>query len=176
MVGFLAYLYYNARTIKKEKDVYLTDGIRHQLGRLSLLAPNWWTLRKLSLLQDTGESSLEFYRADTHYDWLSQFHLVQNNSAELPDLLEKILQELSIEMDQDTTRNNSFSFTDLQFQELIRIEGTATRFGEDRIYLDLVLSKLENNEILLALSLSSILNGCVEGPYFEETLKSLCLN
>ena len=50
----------------------------------------------------------------------------------------------------------------------------ATEDIENRIYLDIMIYKdIMQEDFLLCISRSSILNGMVEGPYFEEVLKTM---
>ena len=55
---------------------------------------------------------------------------------------------------------------------MIEVGGTATENTIDRIYYDIAMIR-SDNEILICESKSSILNGAVEGPYFEEVLKRI---
>ena len=55
--------------------------------------------------------------------------------------------------------------------EIVRIEGTATQQGTERCYFDAFLFRdHKRGEVLFASSHSSVLNGLVEGPYFEEMI------
>ena len=46
-----------------------------------------------------------------------------------------------------------------------------------RVYMDIVIAYSETqNFYLQAISKSSILNGCVEGPYFEKVIQNLELH
>jgi hypothetical protein len=173
VLGFLGFLFYNARLIKKERDVYLTEGLEYRLGLFYLWLPNWWTQRQPTLLNEYSTEKIEFFRSDTHYDWFCQFHLTSiRPSASLQLIADELLQSLQIALDPEISfQQPSFEFT--KPLECLRMEGTGTRDDEDRIYLDLCLLRMENEQALIGLSLSSILNGCVEGPYFEEALKRI---
>ena len=58
--------------------------------------------------------------------------------------------------------------------EMLRLEGTATEDGQERLYYDaFIVRHIDQGQYLYAESRSSILNGLVEGPYFEEVMLRL---
>ena len=59
------------------------------------------------------------------------------------------------------------------FKSFVRVEGTCTEKKIYRFYYDIMIGVLENDQTLWCQSKSSVLNGCVEGPFFEEALKNL---
>ena len=63
-----------------------------------------------------------------------------------------------------------------RFKEVIRVEGKASQRIEERLYLDMCLMRDSNKQgYFLFESRSSVLNGLVEGPFFEEVLAELTL-
>ena len=58
--------------------------------------------------------------------------------------------------------------------EISRREGMATRNGIERTYVDFAVIDFEKKR-LLQKAIVLFLNGCVEGPYFEEVLRRLDL-
>jgi hexokinase len=61
-----------------------------------------------------------------------------------------------------------------EFQEVIRVEGKASQKVIERIYYDIYLTRRLNEPgYFIFESKSSVLNGLVEGPYFEESLSEL---
>ena len=60
------------------------------------------------------------------------------------------------------------------FQEIIRVEGKASENVVERIYYDIYIMRAQNDSgYFIFESKSSVLNGLVEGPYFEESLAEL---
>ena len=60
--------------------------------------------------------------------------------------------------------------------KVYRHEGMATENDIKRVYMDIAIAITEDGTSLKAVSRSSILNGCVEGPYFEKVLENLKYN
>ena len=56
--------------------------------------------------------------------------------------------------------------------KVARMEGMSTINGIERAYFDIFVCEY-HGKVLIGKSHSSILNGCVEGPYFEEVLQRL---
>ena len=57
---------------------------------------------------------------------------------------------------------------------MVRLEGTATADRAERLYYDAFLIRnLKTGSFLYAESKSSILNGLVEGPYFEAVMTGM---
>jgi hypothetical protein len=139
------------------------------------MIPNWWTLTQQS------DHLLRFERTDTRYDWYAHFgYFPDHENKDLPKLLEEKLNYEGIEFDMDVvfeTDSRVLFRDDLvqeQFQEVIRVEGKASQNVVDRIYYDVYLMrKLGDKGYFIFESRSSVLNGLVEGPYFEESLSEL---
>lgn len=166
---------YTMRIIGEEKSTFKDESYEVQFGRLSLQIPNWWSITK------TTPNLLRFERTDTRYDWYSLFvYHADHAGKDLPELLEEKLNLEGIEFDDDvvfeTDSRVLFRDSEIQeyFQEIIRVEGKASQKVVDRIYYDIYLMRAQNESgYFIFESRSSVLNGSVEGPYFEESLSEL---
>lgn len=166
---------YTMRIVGQEKSSFKDDSYQVQFGRLSLMIPNWWTIVQQS------DQQLRFERTDTQYDWFALFtYIPDQRNKTLPDLLEEKLNQEEIEFDMDvvfeTDSRVIFRDSDIQehFQEVIRVEGKASQRVTERIYYDIYLMRAENDQGHFVFeSWSSVLNGLLEGPYFEESLSEL---
>ncbi len=164
---------YSAWVIKNEKKNYKEDAHFIVLGQIKLLIANWWGLKSKKV------DELVFHRADTRYDWEGIFLLKElEGSAQV--VAEAYLRELKVELDNSyesfaETKKAEYLFRNLKFREKVsdfyRCEGIGTQDQTKRVYLDLVVFQLkDSNQKYICSSMSSVLNGCVEGPYFEEAL------
>jgi hypothetical protein len=175
VLALLAGAVYTLRIIGQEKSSFKDDAYEVQFGRLVLMIPKWW-----SITQQTPEF-LRFERTDTRYDWFSIFAYVpEHHGKTMPELLTEKLNLEEIEFDLDvvfeTDSRVLFRDTMIQeyFQEIIRVEGKATQNVVDRIYYDIYLMRSQGEKgYFIFESRSSVLNGLVEGPYFEESLAEL---
>lgn len=166
---------YTLKIIGEEKSSFREDSYEVQFGDLKLMIPNWWSLTEHSPTQ------LKFERTDTRYDWYAYFtYFPEAANKELPKLLEDKLNQEAIEFDMDVVfeTDSRVLFRDdkiqEQFQEVIRVEGQASQNVVDRIYYDIYLMRrLHDQGYFIFESRSSVLNGLVEGPYFEESLSEL---
>ena len=166
---------YTMKIIGQEQSSFKDESYQLTFGTLSLQVPNWWSITE----QD--ESRLKFERTDTRYDWFAIYqYFPQHLDVTLPDLLKQKLNLEGIEFDEDVVfeTDSRVIFRDSQiqekFQEVIRVEGKATQNVVDRIYYDIYLMRgLNDDGYFLFESRSSVLNGLVEGPYFEESLAEL---
>ncbi len=175
LVALIAGALYTMKIIGEEKSSFKQDSYSVEFGNLSLMVPNWWSI--------VGEStgSIRFERTDTRYDWYCVFtYLEDHENKTLPELLEKKLNLEEIEFDMDVTFETDsrvlFRDTEIQeyFQEIIRVEGKASQRVVDRIYYDIYLLRSQDSKgYFIFESRSSVLNGLVEGPYFEESLAEL---
>lgn len=138
--------------------------------------PSWWG----QVLED--EFEWQWKRTDTRYDWLASIKLEKdlNRNISIEEDFKNRIEELELVFDLDSA--DVLFPSDFKNQapvkeghlELVRIEGTATQHGIDRCYFDAFLVRdLKHNETLFASSHSSVLNGLVEGPYFEEMMLNL---
>lgn len=166
---------YTMKIIGQEKSTFKDESYEVQFGGLSLMIPNWWTI-----VQKAPEQ-LRFERTDTRYDWYALYTYIPDHRNEtLPNLLEEKLNKEGVEFDMDvvfeTDSRVIFRDSDIQayFQEVIRVEGKASQHVTDRIYYDIYLMRAEGDKgYFIFESWSSVLNGLVEGPYFEESLSEL---
>lgn len=168
---------YTMKIIGQEKSSFKDDSYEVSFGRLRLQIPRWWSM--------TEELSprIKFERTDTRYDWYAVFeHFPEHQGLPLPELLKQKLDREEIEFDEDVTfeTDSRVLFRDSQvqehFQEVIRVEGKASQGVVDRIYYDIYITRgLEESGYFIFESRSSVLNGLVEGPYFEESLSELGL-
>lgn len=172
LLGLAAYA---LKVVGQEGSTFKDESYEVQFSNLSLMIPNWWTITS----QQDG--LIVFERTDTRYDWKATFeYFPDHQSKDMPQLLEEKLNLEKIEFDEDvvfeTDSRVLFRDDKIQeyFQEVIRVEGKATHDVLERTYYDLyVLRGLNDNGYFIFESRSSILNGLVEGPYFEESLSEL---
>jgi hypothetical protein len=175
LISLIGGALYTMKIIGQEKSTFKDEAYEVQFGGLSLMIPNWWTI------VEQTPSLLRFERTDTRYDWFAHFAFYPDSGEKnLPDLLEAKLNLEGIEFDEDvvfeTDSRVVFRDSKIQehFQEMIRVEGKATQKIVDRIYYDIFLLRAQNaNGYFIFESQSSVLNGSVEGPYFEESLAEL---
>lgn len=166
---------YTLRIIGQEKSSFKDEAYEVQFGDLKLMIPNWWTITEQT------ETHLKFERTDTRYDWHATFsYCPQPTQKEMPQILEDKLNQEGIEFDMDVTfeTDSRVLFRDSKiqeyFQEVIRVEGKASQNVTERIYYDIFLMRgLHTQGYFVFESWSSVLNGLVEGPYFEESLACL---
>lgn len=166
-------LVYTAITIKKEKKVFLKNLKKYVLRGFKIATPSWWTLI------NSSDDELVFKRTDTKYEWVANFSIVSDESLSIEELLVKKIQEKKLLFDEETSEIPSKERIKREFVlgsngdfEIARVEGTATSSDFERLYLDLAIFR-NKNLVLLCESKSSILNGAVEGPYFEEVIKMI---
>lgn len=166
---------YTLKIIGKEKTTFKDECYQVQFGGLELMIPSWWTITEQS------PQRIKFERTDTRYDWFASFaYFPDSENKEMPKLLEEKLDLEKIEFDMDVTFETDsrvlFRNSEIQehFQEVIRVEGKASMNVVDRIYYDIYIMRALNDKgYFIFESLSSVLNGLVEGPYFEESLSEL---
>lgn len=166
---------YTMKVIGEEKTTFKDESYEVQFGKLSLMIPNWWSITE----QTT--TLIKFERKDTRYDWYALFrYFPDHENKSMPDLLEEKLNLELIEFDIDVTFETDsrvlFRDSEIQefFQEVIRVEGKASQNVVDRIYYDIYLMRSQDDKgYFIFESKSSVLNGLVEGPYFEESLSEL---
>lgn len=168
LILVLVFLFYTMIVIKEEKKSYLESAIKKKFHQYQFMIPSWWGI---ALEED---SRLVYKRLDTHYDWEAVFELHQNipdNSID-EQMVEEI-KKMKLEFDEDTTiiKKNTDIHERFDNIDIVRVEGTATRDLVDRLYFDAFLIRNQKkNEYLWITSTSSVLNGVIEGPYFEEMM------
>jgi len=166
---------YTLKIIGQEKSSFQQDSYEVQFGDLKLMIPNWWSLTEQS------STELKFERTDTRYDWYAYFrYYPDHQNKDLPLLLEEKLNQEKIEFDLDVVfeTDSRVLFRDdkiqEEFQEIIRVEGKGSQDVIERVYYDIYLVRRMNDKgYFIFESRSSVLNGLVEGPYFEESLSEL---
>lgn len=175
LFAFIVGAAYTMKIIGREKSTFKQESFEVNFGNLKLQIPNWWTITEQNDLR------LKFERTDTRYDWYAvyEYHPSEVNQT-LPDLLKEKLNKEAIEFDADvvfeTDSRVIFRDSEIQreFQEAIRVEGKASQNVIERIYYDIYLTRRLNDPgYFIFESKSSVLNGLVEGPYFEESLACL---
>jgi hypothetical protein len=166
---------YTMRIIGEEKSTFKDESYEVQFGKLSLMIPNWWSIT------EQAENHLKFERTDTRYDWNAVYaYYPDHENKTIPQLLEEKLNKELLEFDMDvvfeTDSRVLFRDSEIQehFQEIIRVEGKASQNVVDRVYYDIYITRAQNDQgYFIFESRSSVLNGLVEGPYFEESLSEL---
>ena len=172
---------YTMIIIVKEKKSFKDEAYDLVFGPLTLPVPRWWTQTDQGQ-GDNGESWIKFERTDTRYDWFAKFHFIPGHQEKpLEKLLEEKLDleemsydehEVQIETDSRVLFRDPHS--KVHFQEVIRVEGTATQKIIERVYYDIYLVRgLNEAGYFIFESRSSVLNGSLEGPFFEECLSEL---
>ncbi len=175
LVSLLAGAAYAMKIIGEEKITFRQDSYELRFGGLSFMIANWWTIVSQT------ESCLRFERTDTRYDWFATFTYFPDHSGKtLPQLLEDKLNEEKIEFDEDvvfeTDSRVLFRDTAIQeyLQEVIRVEGKGTQNVINRVYYDIyIVRPLNDSGYFIFESWSSVLNGSLEGPFFEESMAEL---
>lgn len=166
------------RVIKNEKKNYLKDPQEIYFKYFKLLTPRWWGL---SSSQIETPDEIIFKRLDTRYDWEARFIWSEKKSdKDIIELFKEKIFQRKILFDEDhSVIHNPSDFEEKDFIksgrfEMVRLEGPATFNAEERLYYDAYLIReLKTGYYLYAESRSSILNGLVEGPYFEEVMLRL---
>ena len=155
--------------IKNEPNDYLKKSHLLPFNGFLLRIPSWWTtiINKNDLIR--------FERTDTRYDWFAEFWIKETSLA--PEiLLTKLINSLKVTFDDnDDFEQFTLKSSNDRSINITRKEGMSTIDGIERAYFDLFIASIEDNKVLVGKSHSSILNGCVEGPYFEEVLRRLDL-
>ncbi|CBW25450.1 putative membrane protein [Halobacteriovorax marinus SJ] len=180
--GILLYAIYSMIAIKEEKQAYVENAKEFELKNFLFFLPSWWGNTTDQYEVDESSHAI-FERTDTRYDWRADFIWFKNDAhladLELEEVLVKKLEELKLIFDPEETIINTPSCFEefIPYIEgrvdLLHIEGTATENVSERVYFDCYLIKDNiNDAYLFAKSRSSILNGAIEGPYFEEVLRT----
>lgn len=166
-------LAYAMHAIKKEKEIFIENAKEVEFGPYILSVPGWWTLTHRS------DEQLRFERTDTRYDWFAIFNMSELNPSDL-SIVEEFTNEIherKLLFDADAGvihEPASMKQHALENAEVARVEGTATQNGIERVYYDAMLAR--DNELhkrIWAESKSSVLNGLVEGPYFEYVIQNI---
>lgn len=161
---------YTVRVIKNEKANYIKEAREIRFHLFKFFVPKWW-----GNVETDSSNEICFKRLDTKYDWEARFHWNQpSNETDLVKLFQSKIHDRKILFDEDTSIiYNPKDFLLGEF-EIVRLEGTATMDQQERLYYDaFLLREKKSGNYLYAESKSSVLNGLVEGPYFEEVMKRI---
>lgn len=166
-------LVYTMIVIKEEPKSYLENAKALNFSGLKLLVPSWWTQTK-----DSPEE-IRFERTDTRYDWHAGLYVFDwvNQEQDIEQALIEWLQNKDVLFDEvNSVIHNPSDYKDNEYVqsgewEIVRLEGTATQSQTERVYLDtyLIRDKLHQKQYFCE-SRSSVLNGIIEGPYFEAMM------
>lgn len=164
---------YTARIIKNEKTNYLKEAREVHFQHFKLFVPKWW-----GDVETNSQNEICFKRLDTRYEWEAHFHWkTALSELDLINLFQSQIHDRKILFDEDASIIYNPTDFLLGEYEVVRLEGTATQDQQERLYYDAFLIRQKNSlNYLYAESKSSVLNGLVEGPYFEEVMKRLELN
>ncbi|MDD4976629.1 MAG: hypothetical protein PHY93_19895 [Bacteriovorax sp.] len=167
---------YTMWVIKNEQKAYIKNARVVVFKQFKLFTPTWW-----GEIPTNSEDELCFKRLDTRYDWEARF--IWNSTGVHQDLIELFKEHIhqrKILFDEETSIiYNPTDFRDSKLitsglYEMVRLEGTATADRQDRLYYDaFLIREIKSGRFLYAESKSSILNGLVEGPYFEAVMTRL---
>lgn len=176
LILLLGFGIYTMWVIKNEKKTYIKNAREVVFKKFKLYVPSWW-----GEVPTDSEQELCFKRTDTRYEWEARFTWSESgDKRDLIELFKSHIEKRKILFDEDT----SIIYNPSDFKEgaliqsglyeMVRLEGTATEDQENRLYYDAFLVReKESGSFLYAESRSSILNGLVEGPYFEEVMVRL---
>lgn len=176
LLGFLFGLIYTMKIIRKESASVLEESTPLSWRGLVFHIPRWWTRTR------TEASLLQFERTDTRYDWYARFSWIPGGTdKELHQLLNEYVEREELDYDRDDVVLELDARVVIRtppvqeyFKDFIRVEGKASQRIEERVYLDLCLLRAADKKgYFLFESRSSVLNGMVEGPFFEEVLAEL---
>jgi hypothetical protein len=176
LAAFLLFLIYTLIVVREEKQSFVDSAKSFAFKQFAFKIPSWW-----GLVEEKADL-VRWKRLDTHYDWEAklewQDHL--DSAISIEEDFKNRIETLQMVFDLDSSDILMPSdFKDrLEVKngnlELVRIEGTATQDGVERCYLDAFLIRdHQRKQTLFATSLSSVLNGLVEGPYFEDMMLNL---
>ena len=164
---------YTMWVIKNEKMSYLKDGRSVEFKKFKFLVPKWW-----GEIPSNSENELIFKRLDTKYEWTAIFTWTpEGNFGDLIELFKEHIVKRKILFDEDS----SIIYNPSDFKEgalilsglyeMVRLEGTATEDCQERLYYDaFLIREKQTGSYLYVESKSSVLNGLVEGPYFEDVM------
>ncbi|MDA9189659.1 hypothetical protein N9O57_01625 [bacterium] len=163
-------------SIRKEDRSYPKLGIDYFLQGVTIKVPPWWT----QVEKDSQKlNRLTFKRTDTRYEWHASFSYHFEDLASVEEKYKEIIKSKGILFDEvpsvihrdQTAPKLIRHYKDTQ---AVRIESTATGPDSKRMYFDLTLIYFPSKgAYLLCENQSSVLNGMVEGPFYDKVLKNL---
>lgn len=166
-------LLYTMIVVKEEKKAYLENAVPKRIGPYLFSFPSWWGITS------EDESQVTVERTDTRYEWRAHYQWFHQTGPEsIEEQMTAFIKSQNILFDPDSTviqtPQKFISHPEVVAgnSQIVRIEGTATQNEVDRIYFDaFIIRDLKSGGHLIATSNSSVLNGLIEGPYFESTLE-----
>lgn len=174
LVLLLGFGVYTMWIIKNEKKSYIKNARELHFKQFKLFVPPWW-----GEVPTNSDNELCFKRLDTRYDWVARFiwNPIADKKTDLIELFKNEIHKREILFDEET----SIIYNPSDFKEgaliasgrfeMVRLEGTATEDRQERLYYDaFLIREIESGAYLYAESRSSVLNGLIEGPYFEEVM------
>ena len=166
----LIFAAYAAFIIKDEKNVAVENGVGLEFHGFKFIIPRWWSITS------ENENKIVFERTDTRYDWKATFNFLNDNHADLQEVFETMALKRKLVFDKDTSIVHSPSMLkELESEGIngLRVEGTATQDEQERVYYDAFVIQCKNGGYLYLESRSSILNGLLEGPFFEQAISNI---
>lgn len=170
---FFIALIYTMIVIKEEPKSYAENAREINFAGLTLWIPSWWTQTL------TTPERIQFERADTRYEWRATLSVYdwETKDTEIEKALIEWLQNKDVLFDEmNSVIHNPSDYQNHEHVqsgewEIVRLEGTATQSKTQRIYLDtyLIRDKVQKKQYFCE-SKSSVLNGIIEGPYFEAMM------
>lgn len=160
----LLILTYAAFKIKNEPEQYDKTSVQRKLGKYLLKVPSWWGLTSES------ESKLQFERTDTRYEWAVTFETINAEISNPEEQLKNLVADLGVKFDL------GFDSEKIELDRvcIYRHEGMSTENEIKRVYMDIAIVTIkDSDQYMEVISRSSILNGCVEGPYVEKVLQNI---
>ena len=171
--SILLVLTYTMIVIKEEKISFKENALIQNFRQFTFHVPSWWGE------VESNDHLLRYQRLDTRYEWEASFSYEDNydSSMTIEDDFKRRIHKLDILFDPDSgvIMNPSDFNNHPQVKNgrctIVRVEGMATQSQTLRRYFDAFLIwDHQTHSSLFATSMSSILNGLVEGPYFEEVM------
>ncbi len=172
VIGGLLLAVYTLSIIKNEGKSFKEECYFVSICGLTFPIPDWWDMKKID------DQTLQFSRTDTRYAWRAKYqYMIHSDKTPLLTLLEQYQDKTKIHFDDDViieTKSEHLIKDKVlaqKFTEVIRVEGKGTKDIIDRVYVDLYLLRFkEETNYFFFESVSSVLNGFVEGPFFEESI------
>ncbi len=164
VISMLIFLIYAAFVIMEEKRAYLENTIDTQLAHFTFKIPSWW--KKKTQEKDNicfGDNNWEI-----SYRWFNSF----NEDQDIEEQTVEKIKNTGLLFDEKTIDLKRYKKNPLSY---VHIEGMATStIDMQRKYYDAYLIRDKNKKgYLYCFHKCSILNGMLEGPYFEETIKHI---
>lgn len=177
LIGALLFSVYALFVIKNEVQTYKDDSAPIRIGRIEIDIANWWTLVK------TLPQGFRYERTDGRYEWFGKFECFNpSRFIKIEDIFDSYIKEQDIALDPDSivTTESSHIFKEIPTRkaitECVRVEGKGSQHNNKRIYWDLYIFRIgTEKEYYQFESWSSVLNGMLEGPFFEEAVSLIRL-